>query len=75
MTAFTGTDDTDYSMGNLAIGNHGGSYPSNINAFVQSGAYFYPWGVNDNGTTFYLSDSVVDTNFQIHFNFSYITSA
>ena len=73
-TAFTGTDDTDYAFGNAVITHHGGNYPSNINFFVQAGSYAYLWGVNDDGTSFYVDHNDVDTNFNIGFNFSYIAA-
>ena len=74
-TAFTGTDDTDYCMGNLALGNHGSTLDvAGLNAFIYGGAYFHIWGVNPDGTTRYIKHTDVDTNFQVYFNFSYIAA-
>ena len=74
-SAFFGTDDTDYCMGNLALGNHGSTLDvAGLNAFIYGGAYFYIWGVNADGTTRYIKHTDVDTNFQVYFNFSYIAA-
>ena len=74
-TSFNSTDDTDYAMGNAIIANHGGNMPSNINFFVtNNSAYGYPWGVNDNGTTFYVAHDDVDTNFQFGVSMTYIAA-
>ncbi len=74
-TAFQGTDDTDFSMGNLALGNHGSTLDvQSLNAFVMEGNYFFIWGVNPDGTTRYINHTDVDTNFQVYFNFSYIAA-
>jgi len=74
-TSFNSTDDTDYSMGNLTIGNHGGNMPSNINLFVPNNiAYGYPWGVNNDGSTFYVNHTHVDTSFQIAVSMTYIAA-
>ena len=74
-TAFTGADDTDYCMGNLALGNHGSTLDvAGLNAFTYGGAYFHIWGVNPDGTTRYIKHTDVDTNFQVYFNFSYIAA-
>jgi len=74
-TAFTGADDTDYCMGNLALGNHGSTLDvAGLNAFTYGGTYFFIWGVNPDGTTRYINNNDVDTNFQVYFNFSYIAA-
>ncbi len=72
-TAFTGTDDTDYCMGNAALSNHGSTLDvQSLNAFTYGGAYFYIWGVNADGTSRYIKHTDVDTNWQVYFNFTYI---
>jgi hypothetical protein len=74
-TAFTGTDDTDYCMGNAALANHGSTIDvQSLNAFTYGGAYFYIWGVNPDGTSRYIKHTDVDTNWQVYFNFTYIAA-
>jgi hypothetical protein len=74
-TAFQSTDDTDFSMGNLALGNHGSTLDvAGLNAFVMEGNYFFIWGVNPDGTTRYINHNDVDTSWQVYFNFTYIAA-
>jgi len=71
-TSFTGTKDTDNSMGNATLEAHGGTVVNGINIFVFGAAYAQFPFIADNGTFDYLDHSHVDTAFSIKFSFSYI---
>jgi len=73
-TSFTGTRDTDNSMGNATLEGHGGTVVNGINIFVFGAAYAQFPFIADNGTFDYLDHSHVDTAFSIKFSFSYIAA-
>ena len=73
-TSFTGTKDTDNSMGNATLEGHGGTIVNGINIFVFGASYAQFPFIADNGTFDYLDHSHVDTAFSIKFSFSYIAT-
>jgi len=74
-TPFTGTDDTDYCLGNAILTNHGGSLPNNANMFMYGGGNFASlFSVADDGTTQYIDHNDVDTSFGIMFSMTYIAT-
>ena len=71
-TSFTGTDDTDNSMGNATLEGHGGTIVNGINIFVFGAAYAQFPFIADDGTFDYVDHTHVDTAFSIKFSFTYI---
>ncbi|MDB9951488.1 hypothetical protein OAD60_04540 [Candidatus Thioglobus sp.] len=73
-TPFTGTKDTDYSLGNCAIDAHGGTIDNAVHIFVFGANYAQFATVADNGSFIYIDHDDVDTAFAIKFSFTYIAA-
>ena len=66
------TDDSDYSMGVLALSNNGSTVTGQKYIFVQPGSNAYLFAENDDGTSNYIDQDEVDANWQLHINVSYV---
>ena len=66
-TPFTGTKDTDYSLGNCAIDAHGGTIDNAVHIFVFGANYAQFATVADNGSFNYINEAYVDSSFAIKF--------
>lgn len=71
--SYNASDDPDYSFGTVVIQNHGTSNLSQkLYSFIQGNIdCFYIYMVNDDGTTDYLNETHVDTNWQLGVTLSY----
>ena len=61
--------------GQAALWNHGGTLPNGVSVyFDEGGQIFYLMNIADDGTSALINEGNVDTAWDMHFNFSYVTS-
>jgi len=71
-TSFTGSKDTDYSMGSCTLDGAGGNIDNGIHIFVFGASYAQFALVSDSGGFSYLTNGHVDSAWYLKFSFSYI---
>jgi hypothetical protein len=70
--SYNASDDPDYSFGTVLVQNGGTTLTQKLYPFIQGNIdSFYIYMVNDDGTTDYLDETHVDTNWQLGVTLSY----